>query len=89
MTESLRSKVVGIYTDLQRIVDKDPSTKVGGPVLSILRQLITATKDSGGDAKLCDAMLEAFPGSGTMSAADAFAIAGQLKQMTGKPINLG
>lgn len=84
MTEDLRSKVIGIYNDLRVVVEKDPSTKVGNPTLQILRKLITDAKDFGGDAKLCDAMLEAIrlPASVTVSASDAFAIAGQLMKIT-------
>lgn len=84
MTEDLRNKVLGIYHDLKTVVEKDPSTKVGNPTLQILRKLITDAKDSGGDAKLCDAMLEAIrlSASATISASDAFAVAGQLMKIT-------
>ncbi len=84
MTESLRQKIVGIYTDLKFVVEKNLQVSVGRPTLAILRELITRAKDSGGDSRLCDQMLESVSDLASIPATDAFIIAGQLMK-TVKP----
>lgn len=85
MTEDLRARVIAAFDGLEFIVSKNPSTLVGKPTLTVLKELLKAAKDSGGDAKLCDAMFLTLnlPAGATISASDALMIAAQLKKIVG------
>lgn len=85
MTEDLRTKVIAAFDGLEFIVSKNPSTPVGTPTLTVLKELLKAAKDSGGDPHLCDAMFRTLNLSTgtTISASDAFMLAAQLKKIVG------
>lgn len=83
MPQSIRDRVSQIYHDLKWVVEKNPTCTIGWPSIAILRNLLTAAKDHGVDADLCESILGTLPQmpNASMSAADAYAVAGQLMRL--------
>ena len=77
MTEALRDAVNQIYADLHFVVEKNPNASVGNATRTILRTLLTKAKDSGGDPKMCDMLINDLTDT-RMTATDAYNIAGHL-----------
>lgn len=79
--DALKAQVKQFYDDMQQVVNKDPDAEIGQPSIRLLRDLVHMAKENGGDAAMCDKLIEALrvPPSAKFTAADALAIAGQLQ----------